>query len=1085
MNNAIILVEKIERFIRKYYLNRLVRGLLVGAVLWMVFFLLLNAIEYFSWASSRVRFVLFLFLVLGSAYVLIFYVAVPIINLIRYRKKMTLQEAAAIIGKFFPEIQDKLSNALQLNEQNLTESNSLLEAAVEQHISKLSPFKFTDAVQMSENKRFLWYFVATFIVFAMLVLFIPDFSVRPTRRIVKFDEEFERPLPFSVAFSETDFNVLQGEDLFFSIQVEGTDIPEHFYVRSQFGTQIMQTAGLGMFCFTFKNVNADIDFQIIGNKYVSSVKHVMVHPKALLMSYDVGLVFPKYTGRSPETSEGKTHFIVPVGTRLNFKFYTRFTDSVILLKDSVNQTVRSYEHDIWQYDMTVSSNTRLQLFTVNEWYESRDAVSFAVEAVPDAYPAIQVRQFSENMSEQYYFSGLISDDYGFSGLFFCYSISSSNHTKRISIPLNFSLLQSSFFYSVSFDTLQGVAPGDEVDMYFEIWDNDGISGPKSSRSENFVYRKPSLAELDSIVHSTENNLLGQMKGKSDELMQLKEQIESMLRELTSKKELDWTDKEKLMDLLQKQKEMQDGWNRMLDQQKELSDFLDDNRLISDELLQKQEQINKLFEEIVPDEMKRMMEEIEKMGDDMPRDKMQKLVDEMKKDNNKLQQLLDRNLALLERWKLEKDITSAIYQLDKLGEELQNSDSLSAEQAKNRFNELMNEMEELSKENKESTNPLNFNLDENKKEDIENDLNQAETEENENGQSSQKKKSAGSKMQELSSELMQQFQSSEDEQMGEDANMVRIILENVVRASIRQENLMTEIKSMRRDDPTFPEKLQQGSELVDNFVVIADSLREMAKRQPMIQNFVFDELQKIDFNLSSSLSALKNLMLSNCVNYQQYAFMSMNNLALMLSESLNQMNMSMGMGSGSSKQKGKQKSSEELSEQMQKLSEMQKQLGEKLKKMQQQKGNPGQQNMSNESEEFARMAAEQEMLREGLQQIIDAMKEGGQYGNDGLNKIKKEMEELEKELVNKHINSRMIERNQNIIQRLLKAENAQLEREKEEKRKSDEFKGNLQKRNVDELKYEEIMRQQEDFLKYSPIEYKDYYRNRINNYYFNR
>lgn len=1085
MNNAQILVEKIKQFIRKYYLNRLIRGLLVGAVLWMVFFLLLNAIEYFSWASSRVRFILFLFLILGSAYILIFYVIIPIINLVRYQKKMTLQEAAVIIGKFFPDIQDKLSNALQLNEQNLAEGNSLLEAAIDQHISKLSPFRFTDAVQLSENKRFLWYFVATFVVFALLVLFIPDFSVKPTQRIVKFDEEFERPLPFSVSFTEIGFNVLQGEDFQFGIKVEGTDIPEHFYVKSQFGTQIMQSVGEGVFVFTFRNVNVDIDFQILGNKYVSSVKHIKVHPKALLMSYEVEQVFPKYTKRKAETAEGKTHFIVPVGTKMNFRFYTRFTDEVALLKDSVNQTVNTKKADVWQYDLVVSDNSKLQLFTGNEWYKSGDAVSFVVEAVADAYPSIQVRQFSENMSKQYYFSGLISDDYGFSKLAFCYTISSSKHTKQISISLNYSLLQSSFFYSIDFDTLRGVAAGDEVDMYFEVWDNDGIKSPKSSKSENFVYRKPSLAELDSVVQSTENNLLDQMKGKSDEMMQLKEQIESMLRDLASKKELDWTYKEKLMDLLQQQKEMQDEWNKMQEQQKELSEFLNDNNLISEELLQKQEQINKLFEEVVPDEMKRLMAEIEKMGEDMPRDKMQKLVDEMKKDNKKLQQLLDRNLALLERWKLEKDLTAAIDKLDKLGEDLQNNDSVSAEQAKSEFNKLMDEMEKLSEENKESSNPLNFNLEENKKEEIENDLNEAETEENENQKSSQKKKSAGEKMQEMSAELMQQLQSSEDEQMGEDAYMVRVILENVVRASIRQEDLMNDIKSMKRDDPSFPEMLQRGSELVDNFVVIADSLREMAKRQPMIQNFVFDELQKIDFNLLSSLSALKNLHLSNCVNYQQYAFMSMNNLALMLSESLNQMNMSMGMGGGSSKQKGKQKSSEELSKQMQKLSEMQKQLGEKLKKMQQQKGNPGQQNMSSESEEFARMAAEQEMLREGLQQIIDAMKEGGQYGNDGLNKIKKDMEQLEEELVNKHINSRMIERNQNIIQRLLKAENAQLEREKEEKRKSNEFKGTIQKRKVDELKYEEMMRQQEDFLKYSPIEYKDYYKDRINNYYFNK
>ena len=89
-----------------------------------------------------------------------------------------------------------------------------------------------------------------------------------------------------------------------------------------------------------------------------------------------------------------------------------------------------------------------------------------------------------------------------------------------------------------------------------------------------------------------------------------------------------------------------------------------------------------------------------------------------------------------------------------------------------------------------------------------------------------------------------------------------------------------------------------------------------------------------------------------------------------------------------------------------------------------------------------------------------------------------------ELVNKPINRKVIERNQQIEQRLLKAEKALLEREKEEKRKSEEFKGKVEKRKIDELKYEEMMKHNEDFLKYLPIEYQDYYKKKVNKYFMN-
>ena len=85
------MIEKIERFVRKFYVNRLIQGVLVGAALWIVFYLLVNALEYFSWFSPRVRFILFLVLLAGSAAVLVFYFIIPLVNLFRFRKKILLK----------------------------------------------------------------------------------------------------------------------------------------------------------------------------------------------------------------------------------------------------------------------------------------------------------------------------------------------------------------------------------------------------------------------------------------------------------------------------------------------------------------------------------------------------------------------------------------------------------------------------------------------------------------------------------------------------------------------------------------------------------------------------------------------------------------------------------------------------------------------------------------------------------------------------------------------------------------------------------------------------------------------------------
>ena len=72
-----------------------------------------------------------------------------------------------------------------------------------------------------------------------------------------------------------------------------------------------------------------------------------------------------------------------------------------------------------------------------------------------------------------------------------------------------------------------------------------------------------------------------------------------------------------------------------------------------------------------------------------------------------------------------------------------------------------------------------------------------------------------------------------------------------------------------------------------------------------------------------------------------------------------------------------------------------------------------------------------------------------------------------------------------MSRMLKAENAQQEREKEEKRKSDEYKGPEKTHNIDEMRYEESIKKQQDFLRTNPIEYQPFYKQKINEYFINK
>ena len=1088
-----VLLDKIESFIKKFYLNKLIQGCLIGSVLLIASFLIINTIEYFSWSSSKIRLILLISLITLFSIVVCFYFIVPLFNLIRFRKKMSNEQAAVLIGKFFPEIKDKLLNTLQLtNEIKNDSDNELLLATIEQRTQNLQPIKFSEAVNLKDNYKYLKIFGIAFIALASLIIFVPDFSKQPVSRIINYDTHYEKPLPFKVELNTNDIEVTQGDDLEYKIHVTGENIPESFYVITSNGTRMMTKLSNNDFRFVFNKVYQSEIFQISGGKFLSPEINIIVNPSPTLLYYEAELNFPKYINRKKETLNGKTRLLVPEGTDVKFIFHTKDTELMNILHDSISHEIKSSDNK-YTFSFKASHTSKLYVDIANKWSQNSNPVPFTIEVIADAYPEIQVQPFNENFSKQTYYSGLIADDYGFSKLLYHFEVENKpnqSFTKKIDIDRK--ATRTSFYYSISLDTIE-MYPGDEVKSYFEIWDNDGINGAKSRRSEYFFISTPTREMLDSIADTSEESIISKLEDKTSELEQLRKDLDEMIKDLMSKKELDWSDKEKMKELLEKQNEIQEEWEKVKEEQKELQDFMKENELTSEELLKKQEQINKLFEEVIPDEMKKLMEEIERLMNEMPREKMQQMMQDLKKSNKELQEMMDRNLALLEQLKVEKDLNELIDKMNELSEKLQNSenDSLSASEAKEQFEQMNQQLDSIMQKNKGLEEPFNISKDEKTTEEIKEDLNNAENKENEGDQSGadEKKKDAGKKMKEMADKLSLDMSMSGMEQLGEDVHLIRILLENVVRSSHEEEKLMSELAKIKKDDPSLSDKISRQKEISNNFEMVEDSLRKMAMRQPEIKNFVFNELQLINQQLALAMKEMNESSTSSATSRQQRAMMAMNNLALMLSESLNNMNESMMESSGSCSKQKKSKKPKKGSQSMKDMKDLQEQLGKQLeqmrKEMQQQQQQQKEGKPQSMSEEFARMAAEQEMLREGMQKMLEEMKKEGLTGDDSINEIIKDMEKLEEDLVNKKITNQTINRNKEILSRMLKAQNAQEEREKEEKRKSEEFKGTYEKRNIDEIEYKENLKKQQEFLKQNSIEYQPFYKSKINDYFFKK
>src|SRR5687767_13714931 len=109
-----LLISKLDQFIRKYYLNQVVRGVLLFAAIVAAYYLVASLSEhtlYFSGAVRKLILAGFAFTGLTTLYLLIIR---PLFGYWRLGKTISHEQAAQVIGQHFNNIEDKLLNILQL-----------------------------------------------------------------------------------------------------------------------------------------------------------------------------------------------------------------------------------------------------------------------------------------------------------------------------------------------------------------------------------------------------------------------------------------------------------------------------------------------------------------------------------------------------------------------------------------------------------------------------------------------------------------------------------------------------------------------------------------------------------------------------------------------------------------------------------------------------------------------------------------------------------------------------------------------------------------------------------------------------------
>jgi len=1046
--------------------------------------------EYVLWLSESWRLTLFILFLVVELYLLYRYIAVPVLYLFKIRDGIDKRAASQLIGKHFPNVDDKLLNLLELSENQ--EKSDLLMASIEQRSSNLGPVPFAEAVNFKDSYKYAKYILIPVVLFAFIWITGDVVSFfNSHQRVMHYDMAYERPAPFSFQVMNKKLEVLDNQSLTIQVKTVGEVRPDNVQMIVNGEELLMQRRG-EFYEYRFEAPVPETSFYLTANGWNSRSYSINSYRTPTLVDFALELEYPKYLNLIPEVITGTGNAEVPEGTKVTWKIQGNHVDEIKMIAAD-SSLLFNREDNVFSNSKRLFNDFDYELSTSNERVQGFEKLAYHLNVIKDAKATVQVDQVLDSLNpNQSYFTGQAVDDHGLKEIrLVSYPSDDVNNVQRISLEApNTNVYQ--FYYT--FPSGLNLQPGKKYKLYFEVVDNDGVRGGKVTKSAVFNASLYDDNELNNKELEFQNSTLNKMGESLKNLKQQEETLSEINNIQKEEKSLSFEDKSQIKNFLQQQKMQEELMKKF---SKDLNKSIDKNAEDSEMKKMLQERLER--QEAEAKKNAELLEELNKIADKIDKEDLQKRLEELSKNQGKNTRNLEQILELTKRYYVTEKASQISKELEELAdkqEDLSNAvlkEDSEEEQGKlnEEFDSLEGEIRELEKENEELQKPLELDTNKNKTDGVKKDQKEALDEikkhqDAEESSQSKEKKEAGnnaSKKQKSAAQKMREMsQSMKSSSMGggetdaEDAEMLRQILDNLVTFSFKQENLFDNIQSADVDISQFSRTVKDQQNLRRLFEHVDDSLFALSLRRAELSEFVNEQITEVYYNIDKSLESIAENQIYQGASYQQYVINSTNALADFLANILDNMqqNMSPGQGQGEGQDfqlpdiiKGQKGIQEKMNGSGQKGKKSQGQGEEQGEneggqqegeKGSQGKGENGQQGNEGEGKggqkgsqnqngsqsggnglgemdlnEVYEIYKEQQFLRESLEKQLEDMM---RISDKNLaKKLVQQMEDFENDLLENGITERTRNKANNIQHQLMKLENASMKQGEKKERES--------------------------------------------------
>ncbi|MDP2807807.1 MAG: hypothetical protein Q8O74_06690, partial [bacterium] len=472
-----------------------------------------------------------------------------------------------------------------------------------------------------------------------------------------------------------------------------------------------QDAGTGRLLARAENVNEAFSYRIIQGRCQSAVYTVQVYQPLTLRGLKLEIFPPAYTGIRPYIQENDGSIVAPKGARVTLTAFA--SQSVVkagmIHDDGLVTEAQDIKDSLFKLNLTVNKNSRYHLWAKGGSGDTLlHGLEYSINALEDARPTAEILAPADDWSLPEGMPAEIqlrfSDDFGLSRAALCFRDPQFEKIYQLKINPAVSDTQIFFVWNSSESFL---LPGDSVLYWAEVWDNDAVSGPKSSKSEIQKFRVPTMEEFYKSAAQADSAYQQNLDQAQKQNQSLKQEMERLSQAVKENRKMDWQQKAAVEEALKKQEELVSRMEQTAEEARQDVKQQAQGFKFDPQTVEKLAELKELFDQVASEQMRQAMEQMQKALENMDRKQIEQALENFKLSQEEFQQKLDAAIASLKELKQEQMLSLLKQEVDKMAAEQKAvKDSLAKSQGKPASNSLKQRQEQLARDLETSLQQMN-------------------------------------------------------------------------------------------------------------------------------------------------------------------------------------------------------------------------------------------------------------------------------------------------------------------------------------------------------------------------------------------